>query len=158
MLFNISSIFLPKLSPSKGRKQSLNLCSKQYNKIFVLCLLAAPLLWLPKRELVNLKHSTYFRFLCRSLALEAVVPTGRPGRARDEFHPVKRMIALMYWEIFTHSDTFSSWELRVLLKAKNEMWNYFKNMPLQLEHRMLFLPGQGVRLDVKVSPLLMWKY
>jgi len=48
MIFNISSIFFPKLSPSKQRKQPSNLCSKWYNKIFVLCLLALPLLWWPK--------------------------------------------------------------------------------------------------------------
>jgi hypothetical protein len=51
------------LSPSKERKQPSNVCSKQYNKKFVLCLLAAPLLWWPKRELWKLKLSTYFRFV-----------------------------------------------------------------------------------------------
>ncbi len=32
MLFNISSMFFPELSPSKQRKQPSNLCSKPYNK------------------------------------------------------------------------------------------------------------------------------
>ncbi len=52
-----------KLSPSKERKQPSNLCIKQYNKIFFLCLVAAPHFFWPKRELMNLKHPTYFRFL-----------------------------------------------------------------------------------------------
>ncbi len=63
MLFNVSIIFSPKLYPLEERKLPLNVCRKQYNIISVLCFPTAPLLWWPKRELMNLKHSTYFRFL-----------------------------------------------------------------------------------------------
>ncbi len=58
MHFNISGISPPNFTPPKDRKQSFNICSKKYNEIFVLCLLAVFLLWWPKRELMNLMHST----------------------------------------------------------------------------------------------------